>query len=121
MECADKNCVQQHPKRYTRAARGASVSQLLAARNVRNPEAVARAVGEKIIRADDAETYFAAPKSDELATGKDYIELAFKLGQLSHSVDWFAACLKVARENGATPEDLAHTAPQPRAFCDIQA
>jgi hypothetical protein len=49
----------------------------------------------------------AASKSDAPITGRDLIELAFKLGQLSHSVEFFE---RVMRDAGLrevrTPEDL---------------
>lgn len=72
-----------------------------------NVEATARAIEKGIITTADAERVFTAPKSEELATGKDYIELAFKLGQLSHSVEFFE---RVMRDAGLveirTAEDL---------------
>ena len=74
-----------------------------------NPEAVARALDERIVSSDDAAKVFIAPKSEELATAGDYVELAFQMGQLSHSVENFVRVVRATRsELIATPEDLAH-------------
>jgi hypothetical protein len=37
------------------------------------------------------------PQSEELATAGDYVELAFQMGQLSHSIEFFQ---RVARDAG---------------------
>jgi hypothetical protein len=70
-----------------------------------NPEAVARAVDERIITRDDAAKVFIAPK-EELATAGDYVELAFQMGQLHHAARWLEVVVKTAR-GIRSPEDLA--------------
>jgi Caudovirus prohead serine protease len=70
-----------------------------------NPECVSRAIDSGIIGADDVAKIFVAPK-EELADAKDYIRLAFKLGELSHSVERFKFAVREAR-GIASPEDLS--------------
>jgi hypothetical protein len=71
-----------------------------------NPEAVARALDERIVSYDDAAKVF-TPQQDELATAGDYVQLAFEMGALSHSIDFFQRVMREAgRDEISTPEDL---------------
>ena len=42
------------------------------------------------------EKLFVAPKSEELATGKDFLNLAFGLGKLAHSIEQFERVVRDA-------------------------
>src|ERR1700719_2972627 len=70
-----------------------------------NPDCVSRAIDSGIITTADVAKVFTP--AEKLATGKDYIELAFQLGQLSHSVENFVRVVRNTRsELIRTPADL---------------
>jgi hypothetical protein len=87
-----------------------------------NPEAVARALDERIVSSDDAAKVFVAPKSERLATAGDYVELAFHMGALSHSVENFLRVARATRsELIATPEDLERLVGRAGSISSVEA
>jgi Caudovirus prohead serine protease len=71
-----------------------------------NPDCVSRAIDAGIITTADATKVF-APKSDEPASAGDLIGLAFNLGKLSHSIEFYQRVMRDTRQSEIrTPEDL---------------